>query len=270
MKTVFFLYIFLIISFSVTSQRTHLTTFTGFSNYNGELQSKPYTFKNAHAVFGIGLEYELTNKIFLRTGLSYGTISGKDSGTINYKRNLNFTTKITEFQVGIEYNFLNLKNKDITPYLFGGIAVFHFNPYTKSVAGQKVYLQPLGTEGQGYLKGRDKYALTQFSIPLGAGVKYALSDYIRIGAEVGLRKTFTDYLDDVSTYYINKNELLLNNGAQAVEFAFRGDETVNRLSYPAEGKKRGNPASDDWYYFTGLTISFRLGDLEKNGYSSRF
>ena len=86
----------------------------------------------------------------------------------------------------------------------------------------------------------------------------SLSDNIRVGIEFGLRKLFTDYLDDVSTIYVDENLLLANRGQQAVDLAYRGDE-VGAGSYPAEGTPRGTLAAKDWYYFTGVTLSFRLG-----------
>src|SRR5258708_5350638 len=74
-----------------------------------------------------------------------------------------------------------------------------------------------------------------------------------------MRKLFTDYLDDVSTNYVDQNLLLLNRGPKAVELAYRGDELKNGSSYPPAGSKRGGSSVNDWYYFTMFTASFRLG-----------
>ena len=267
MKKIIILVIFLSGAHSSIGQRTLVTTFAGASNYNGEFESKRFTFKKAHIALGIGLLYELTDQLSFSTGIKYGTISGQDAGTINRKRNLSFTSIITELQVGLEYDIINLNESYISPYLFAGIAVFHFDPYTKDSSNRKQYLQELGTEGQGFFMDRKKYALTQFSIPFGGGIKYSFTDNIRVGLEVGFRKTFTDYLDDLSTSYVDKKVLLSHNGPQSVAFAFRGDELKNNLLYPAQGTKRGNPGSKDWYYFTGINVSFRLHD---NSYSSRY
>ncbi len=263
-------FIFLFPFFCGTAQRTRFTTFRGMSNYNGDIQLKRFTFQDAHVAAGIGLAYELTEQLYVITGIKYGKISATDSGTINKKRNLNFTSIITEFHAGLEYDFINLNERDLTPYIFGGIAVFHFNPYTKNLSNQKIYLQPLGTEGQGFFNGRKKYALTTFSIPVGGGFKFALTNNIRIGIEVGFRKTFTDYIDDVSTTYVNQEALLINNGAAAVAMAFRGDELKNHLPYPAAGVKRGNPKRTDLYYFSGITASYRLDAYTNYGYLSKY
>lgn len=84
-----------------------------------------------------------------------------------------------------------------------------------------------------------------------------------MGVEFGVRKLFTDYLDDVSTTYVDQNLLLLNRGAKAVELAFRGGELKNGATYPADGTQRGGNKAKDWYYFTGITASFRIGGSDR-------
>ncbi|HUS00550.1 MAG TPA: hypothetical protein VMY77_02420, partial [Chitinophagaceae bacterium] len=146
----------------------------------------------------------------------------------------------------------------VIPYVFAGIGYFHFNPYTEVTPGNKIFLKPLSTEGQGFVSGQVPYNLSQFSIPFGGGIKLSLSDDVRVGVELSLRKTFTDYLDDVSTIYVDDNILLANRGQLAVDLAYRGDD-VGSGPYPVEGTPRGTLAAKDWYYFTGVTLSFRLG-----------
>src|SRR6185295_9077554 len=96
-------------------------------------------------------------------------------------------------------------------------------------------------EGQG-IAGyqRSPYALTQFAIPLGGGVKYALTSNIHTGLEIGIRKLFTDYLDDVSTTYADPNDLLAAKGQLAVDMSYRGDEIAGGdPNYPTKGAQRG-------------------------------
>ncbi len=259
MRRLFLCLLLLLFVFFGHAQRLLLTGFAGMSNYQGDLQEKKITFSQAHFAGGIGLAYELSDQLYITAGIKTGKISGDDKkGGINSIRNLNFSSPISEFQAGLEYDILNITKQRITPYLFAGIAAFHFNPSTLDSAGNRVYLQPLGTEGEGFYNGRKKYSLTGFSIPFGGGIKMAVNDIIRVGIEIGLRKTFTDYLDDVSTTYADKSQLLAHNGQQAVNLAFRSNELNPAFSYPAGGSIRGNPASKDWYYFTGLTINYRL------------
>lgn len=266
MKKIVICFLFLLPSLYMRAQRVLVTTFAGLSNYQGDLQPQKFTFDQAHFAAGLGLAYEISDQFYVTAGFKAGKVSGDDKkATKNTFRNLNFSTPITEFQAGFEYDLLNLKEHGLTPYLFAGLAVFHFNPSTLDTAGNRVYLQPLGTEGEGFYNGRKKYNLTELSIPFGGGFKMALNDNVRIGFEVGLRKTFTDYIDDVSTTYVDKALLLANNGQRAVDLAFRGNELKTGLVYPAGGSIRGNAASKDWYYFTGLTVSFRLNPANGEG-----
>jgi hypothetical protein len=144
--------------------------------------------------------------------------------------------------------------------VFAGISLYHFNPYTKDSSNQKVYLRPLSTEGQGLAQYGKRYALTQLALPFGAGLKFRLTDRVFLGAEIGLRKLFTDYLDDVSTNYADAADLLEARGQQAVDLAYRSDELPEgNPNYPEKGAQRGGSQQKDWYYFSGLHLSFRLG-----------
>jgi len=260
MKKLFVLVMILLSFTAVEAQSFHLTVFGGVSNYQGDLQPKRFTFQQANAAFGIGGLYELTEKLYLRGNVTFGRVNGDDSkNVINAPRNLSFSSPITDFHLGLEYDLLNIYERSIVPFVFAGVSVFHFNPSTLDSTGRKIFLQPLGTEGQGFYQGRSKYGLTQMALPFGGGIKFALSENIRVRFEIGLRKTSTDYLDDVSTTYADQTLLLINNGQRAVDLAFRGDELKQTAtSYPAAGTQRGNPKSKDWYYFTGLGISFRI------------
>jgi hypothetical protein len=103
------------------------------------------------------------------------------------------------------------------------------------------------------------YSLTQLAIPFGGGIKYNISDKVGLAFEVGLRKLFTDYLDDVSGNYADPNELMAAKGQQAVELSYREDELPNGdLNYPVKGETRGNPKYKDYYYFTGLHLIFKF------------
>jgi hypothetical protein len=238
------------------------------------LQGKRIDFTQSKPAVGIGGLYELSNKFLLRAGFTYGNIEGNYVKNTIAKgiefRNLNFKSTITEFQLGAEYNFFRLEGKSITPYIFAGIALFHYNPYTYDSAGTKTFLQPLSTEGQGLAAYPDNkvYNLTQFSIPFGAGIKLQLDDNWQIGIEVGLRKTFTDYLDDVSNNYVDYNSLLSAKGSKAVELAYRGDEVLNGTAYPTDGTQRGNPKTNDWYYFSGIRISKQLNNKASRSFNN--
>ncbi len=256
-----FLSAVVLVSFTIAkAQNLHLTLFGGISNYQGDLQAKRFTFQQANAAFGIGGLYEITQKLYVRGNVTFGKVRGDDKKSLlNATRNLSFSSPLTDLHLGLEYDLLNSYERSLTPFVFAGISVFHFNPSTIDSSGKKVFLQQLGTEGQGFFQGRTKYNLTEMALPFGAGIKLSLSENIRVRFEIGLRKTFTDYLDDVSTTYADQAELLINNGQRAVDLAFRGGELKGTgTTYPAVDTQRGNAGSKDWYYFTGLGISYRL------------
>ena len=251
------------------SQNLHFNISAGTANYFGDLQSKRFTFQQAKLAIGVGLSYDVSEKVFLRTGFTYGSVAANDKfNPPTAVRNLNFTSSVSELNLMGGYYLLDPYQNSINPYIFAGIAAYHFNPYTKDTSGTKIFLQPLSTEGQGFYQNRKAYALNQFAIPFGAGATLALSDNIHIGIEVGWRKLFTDYLDDVSTTYIDPNLLLANRGPKTLELAYRGNELKNGNPYPL-GEIRGGAKYKDWYYFTMFTTSFKLGGDGKNSIKSK-
>ena len=253
-------------------QRVHVGLFGGLAAYNGDLTDKILPKKVTNGAIGVTLNYELTDNIMLRGGFTYAIVGGadrySDDATLR-ARNLSFETKIKEFSAIAEYNIFNLYDRRYSPYIFGGLAVYNYNPYTY-VGGsdQKIYLKPLGTEGQG-LSGyadRKPYALTQLALPFGAGLKFAINDNLRVGLEVGIRKLFNDYLDDVSTTYADPNDLLAGRGQLAVDLSYRGDELPGGdPNYPTKGTQRGGAKSKDNYYFTGIHLTYRLGGNNGGG-----
>jgi opacity protein-like surface antigen len=256
---------------AASGQRFHVGVFGGLAAYNGDLTDKIYPKKVTNGAIGITANYELTDNIMLRAGYTYAIVGGadrfsKDQELIN--RNLSFETKLNEFSLVGEYYLQNLYDHRWSPYAFAGLAVYKYNPYAYDPANNKVYLKPLSTEGQGLAGYNDRkpYHLTQVALPFGAGVKFAVNNDIHIGLEVGFRKLFTDYLDDVSTTYADPADLLAAKGQQAVDMSYRGDEVATGSpTYPAKGFQRGGSEYKDFYYFTGLHLTYRLGGGGGNG-----
>jgi hypothetical protein len=272
MRKIFFLS--LLLTFSVLAQsQLQVGLFGGVSNYVGDMTDKLYV--NSGPALGLTAGYQISPRINLRAGFTYAKVKGADSLSKQEDivlRNLNFQTNITEFSLVAEINTFDMNYKRWSPYVFGGLAVYHFNPFTYDQQNNKVYLQPLGTEGQGIAGYSHKYSLTQLALPFGGGIKFNISDKVRIAAEVGLRKLFTDYLDDVSGNYADPNDLLTNNGQQAVDLYYREDELpFGDPSYPAKGITRGRPKYKDYYYITGIHLTFLLpgGEGSQNTYSGK-
>lgn len=243
------------------SQVVRINFMTGLANYNGELQAKRITANQSNAVFGIGASLDVTSKISLRTEYSFTKLGADDKNGKYFTRNLNFKTNIHEGNLLLEYNLWDLEERKFTPYGFAGVGVYSFNPYTFNSINRKVFLVGLGTEGQGLPEYPDRkiYKTTQLNIPMGGGIKYAVSDDVHIGFEYGLRVLFTDYLDDVSTTYADENILLNRRGPLAVALAYRGDEIkINPKPYPNAGSQRGSAKANDQYYYALLRLSIRM------------
>ncbi|HEX5150285.1 MAG TPA: DUF6089 family protein [Parafilimonas sp.] len=244
----------------------------GLMNYGGDLQNKAYTFQQGGFSIGGALIYRIS-KFSLRAGFNYGKIKGDDVSNTGYDfRNLSFETKVGEASLSLQYDlFLLDEQHRFTPYVFAGIGAFHFNPYT-TYDSQKVYLQPLGTEGQGLPAYPNKkiYSLTEAVIPLGIGLKYKISERIQIGVEFCSRFLFTDYLDDVSGSYADENELFKGRGQLAVDVSYRGDEIDPSKPYPSN-EIRGNPKQNDNYYTTSFSLIYVFPEslFSGNGYGGK-
>lgn len=258
-----FLLACLLIPGLIYAQRWHVNGTGGLSNYSGDLQAKPFTFDQSFFAFGAGAQYDITRNLAVTSTISLMQVGAADrfnKPDLQF-RNLSFQTKIVEWNLLGEYTFFDITRAKISPFIFGGIAVFHFDPFAYDSAGNKIYLQPLRTEGEGLKEypNQKPYNLIQFAIPFGAGIKFRVTDNVVLAYEIGFRKTFTDYLDDVSTHYVDQRILLAERGPKAVEMAFRAGELKGgSTTYPADGTVRGGAKYKDIYYYTGIRVSIAL------------
>lgn len=275
MNRILIICLFLFPTFLFAQRDFEVGLLLGASGYNGDLD--PDTDKIAtgkkHPALGLFTRVDLNRFLSTKANLTFGKISGNDANSNNasrVRRNLSFQSRIIEFGLTAEINPLgtNGQDKRFTPYLFGGIALFNFKPET-NFQGRLVELQPLGTEGQGMDGFGEKYKLTQLAIPVGIGAKYRITERINLGFELSIRKTFTDYLDDVSGSYVNFNELAAGNGDLAAALGNRSAELTG--TEPAQvltGTQRGNPNAKDIYYTAGITVSYQFFG-KSNGLSRR-
>lgn len=198
----------------------------------------------------------------------------KDNGgdeTTRKVRNLSFRSNMLEAYGAIEFyptvffeQYEGLKGK-FRPYGVIGLGFFHYNPqalyYSPNGTTRWVDLQPLRLEGQGMKEypNRPEYKLTQMEIPMGVGFKYYLQDNFYLGFEVLHRKTFTDYVDDVSKDYIDANlfDKYLAPDQSAVAHQLY-DKSFNNLSRPAIGEQRGNPKNNDAFFSTVVRCGWRI------------
>lgn len=240
--------------------RSELGVMVGGSYYIGDLNPMKH-FKNTHLAGGLLYRFNIHSRLTFRANFNYGFVEGSDADAkrdLIRNRNLSFETELYELGSGIEFSYFPFQighdRYRGTAYLLAELALFHMNP-TTDYNGEKVELQPLGTEGQGTsVSNRSNYSRTQLSVPLGIGFRLSLGERASIGGEYGIRFLFTDYLDDVGSYrYADPSVLQSENGPLAAALS-------NRSLDGSRYGRRGNPASRDWYTFFGLTLTFRLGN----------
>jgi len=232
------------------------------------------------------------NWIGLRLAANYTYLEGSDDVITTTgihelwrkQRNLDFKTSVLEGYVAIELFPTMLFNRQseyeprLRPYGFAGIGVFHFNPKGSitDASGNKSWylLQPLRLEGQGmpeypYSK---PYKLTQINIPFGGGLKYFVSDRINVSAELLYRKTFTDYIDDVSQKYIDPVNYTKYLSAQEANLAYKLSDKAIGIIYPGmtrypAGTQRGDTKDGDSYFSIVMKVGIRLGEIYESSFA---
>ncbi len=216
MKRFVFLMFVLFAGLSVAkAQSSEIGACGGVSFYMGDLNPKG-VFKGSRAAGGIMYRYNISPRWAVKATALFGSLYASDADHGNYERNLSFRSNLSELSAQIELNFLKLYNEKgkcyFSPYLFLGVAAFSFNPQAE-FNGKWYDLQALGTEGQelnitdkeGNVYDQKRYSLTNFAIPFGLGMRFNFLQYYSIGLEWGFRKTFTDYIADVSGNYVDRD-----------------------------------------------------------------
>lgn len=245
----------------------------GFSTYSGDLNPTTQRISHGEFRYSVGgfLRYNLGSYFTAKFAVSAGRLSARDYDSLDparKARNLQFKSTFIENALSLEYNILGydpiFMTKRVSPYIFAGIGMVYFNPKAL-YNGEWVELQPLNTEGQGLpeFPARKPYKKVAIAFPFGFGLKVALSNKFNIGFEAGVRKTTTDYIDDVSTTYVADE--IMNEALGPISF-----QLANRSGIRKEtGDIRGNPESNDWYAIGGLTMSYNLSSSNKYGKRKR-
>ena len=240
----------------------------GGMNYIGDLNDQSM-FGKVYLACGGMFRYNLDERWSLRIDIDYGHLGSETD--YRPRRNLSFHSYLFEGSLRTEFNFFPFSMRDDhyvwTPYIFGGIGFFTYNPkayFTDPLTGEGDWyeLQPLNTEGQGttLAPDRDIYTLKQVCMPFGIGVKYHPSKSLTLSFEYGFRKTWTDYIDDVSTTYVDNNQLRAMRGDVAAGLADRSSEVEPGYSNVA-GIKRGDDSLNDWYAYFNLSMTLKFDFL---------
>ncbi len=256
----------------------------GFSNFLGELGGRnqigsPFVWdlelSQTRPAVAFDYRYYLAQKMALRTRLTYGILAGNDNLTtevFRQNRNLSFKTDIYELSVVYEFHLYReelghvydlrgvqgTKSARVGLYLFAGVGGFYFDPKAQ-FENAWVRLKPLGTEGQGLPGGAEEYNNLQVCIPMGLGLRKAFTKQLSGGVELQYTKTFTDYIDDVSTKYYDPIALQAAHGDIA---AFLADPSLSAtdagLNPTAAGQQRGDETDLDAYLFFKFQVHYKL------------
>lgn len=244
---------------------------------------KDINFKYTKFMGGVYVNYFPAEWIGVRVAFHLGEIEANDSVIKDHggaehdrkQRNLSFKSGMQELYVALEIyptvfleQYDGLKGK-LRPYGVIGVGGFHFNPkapyYAPNGTTQWVELRPLRLEGQGMTEypDRKQYSLYQLEVPMGVGIKYYVKENLYVGIELLHRQTFTDYLDNTSTTYIDPalfdKYLTPTQSAEAKQLMYRehfSDPTINR---PVINQQRGDPKDKDAYFSTFIKLGWRIG-----------
>jgi hypothetical protein len=244
---------------------------------------KDNNIASAKPMVGLNLTYYPSQWLGVRLSANSGRVAGDDALIIGKggpeedrkQRNLNFRSPLKEVLLMAEIYptaFFYFKNNNFAqkflPYGILGVGLFHFNPQGQDLTtGQWYDLKPLHTEGQGFTEypTRKEYKLTQMNMPMGFGFRYFITDRLSTSLEILLRTTRTDYIDDVSTTYIDPT--LFDKYLDPVQadlaqrMAFKGDPLGLGSTTASAGAQRGTPVNNDAYFSFGIKVSYRLGNI---------
>ena len=238
---------------------------TGPTSYIGDLQPNQPNMGSFQPSYSLFARYHYRPEWSFRGSLSKSAFHATDAYAqgLRRRRGLEVLTDIYEVAAMAEWNVTGydiIDGRITAPYFFAGVAGFYFNPKAR-YKGVWTDLHPLGTEGQ-YLAGGQPYSRFQVAIPMGLGIKLALSRRINIGVELGFRQTFTDYLDDVSGVYPDLVALEAQNPTAAA-LSFRTPERLGVAIDAPIGQARGDRYKTDLYYTGLLTLSYNLADRRR-------
>ncbi len=218
----------LLLPFIHQAQDLEVGLFGGVNYYVGDI-NPARQFSQPEPAYGLIARYNPNTRWAFRGSFTMGKLIGDDAVVkFNESRALAFETRVNDFSLIAEFNFFDYftgsKRDYVTPYIFGGFSVFTFDP--KPFYDNQVQ-NPGQAEGVSYNQ-------MAFSIPFGVGVKYSLGKRVGLAAEWRMHKTFTDYIDDVSTVY----------------------------AYPTgnfdAGMKRGDSSTNDWFSYAGITLTYKF------------
>jgi opacity protein-like surface antigen len=268
MKSTLFTGLFLAaFSFTAMAQKSwEVGVQAGTAVYQGETMPSYFSLEalqNINPQGGLLMRYNASPEWTVEFSAHYGTLTGNDvNADVDERkiRNLSFRTNLITAGLQAKYNLFGFQpynmDQPFSPYICAGIEYFNINPQAK-YQGNWVNLQPLGTEGQGLPGRKAKYSLHNYAIPIGAGMRWAINEKWTVGAELGIRKTFTDYIDDVGGTYMKDADLAAGNGPLAAALGNRTGEAGPFVD-KSSASLRGSNNDEDWYSFGSISVTHLL------------
>ena len=238
----------------------------GAAHYFGDLNTRA-SLNRPKPALGAFFRKQFGNYVALRAAVHYARVGYSDIYSKNdyqRRRNLSFNSDIWEFALMGDFNFFKFvpgePGYQFTPYVSLGAGVFSYDPYAY-LGGEKIFLRPLGTEGQGstLYPDRKPYKTLGICFPIGMGIKYNINRNFNFSLEVTYRYTNTDYLDDVSTTYANPAAFPpLPNGQPTVAYKLQDRSYETGTPIGSEGRQRGFSGQRDSYVIFEAGIAFTL------------
>lgn len=235
------------------AQKTEFGFHAGVCNYWGDL-APMLVAKETHPMAGVFARINLNHTWALRAELNKFTLTGTDANFANSQvRNLSFKNQMNEAALLLEFNYLkfgtHVLHEHFTSYVFVGMGVFTHNP--------QGYLNGVWYDLRNYRTENVAYSTFGMAIPFGIGIKYMFNNRFAFESQLGFRKTFTDYLDDVSGVYPDIQSRFSDGGLIGSTLT---DRSIEKFGMPQfkKGYKRGDPGHNDWYMNLSVGFSMRL------------
>jgi hypothetical protein len=260
----------------------------GMINFLGELGGAndigtnflaDFDFEALRPNLHLGGRYKYTPYLAQKLNLSYGWITGDDTWTeepARRNRNLYFRSPLFEFGTVLELYFLPEKNtanryrnrglrgnqgRRVLGYVSGGINGMWFDPTGIGPDGKAYSLQPLNTEGQGLIPSREPYSRVSWNIPVNLGFVFKINPAMSINLEFGYRKTFTDYMDDVSQTYVDPSVFTNPLSAYFADHSLATLDPTSPYAIPGAsnpGQQRGDPRDNDSYMTMFINFCYKI------------
>jgi hypothetical protein len=216
MKRFFIVFLIGFMMFEAHGQQSvDIGFFGGTGIYFGDMTKTEWS-KSINPAYGTFLRFNFNPRYALRFNVlngSIGAIGEFESVPVQFNKN------VLDVSLQFEFNYFKYivgdKEKPYSTYIFGGVGMqtYHYN--INSIDGSEI--SP--------------------TIPFGLGFKFNLSKRFGIGIEMGLRKTFSDKLDNLDdplSYQITK-----------------GDQ-ITQINYTDQYH------NNDWTTYTGVHLVYKM------------